>query len=239
MLSEAPIPLKSIICDCPPVRNSRLASMARALYYSAIPVLTLGFTVAFIVVYLGSAAQSQLEPLGASGASELAAWFLIVGFSLIIGAAYLRRAASNPAYQTEPEPMIRTEPPTQKAPEQVPTPAEEVVAPYELTKLDMYILRSPGAIKDESALARASNVDVEVITRKIALLTKNGYITTSRELTEKGFLAVNEESGEPHAIQREKEILTREVVRIPCRHCGSLVDQTLARCPSCGAPLVR
>jgi hypothetical protein len=33
---------------------------------------------------------------------------------------------------------------------------------------------------------------------------------------------------------REKEIL-REVVMIPCKYCGSLMDQTLTACPSCGA----
>lgn len=36
-------------------------------------------------------------------------------------------------------------------------------------------------------------------------------------------------------ITREREILTREIVKIPCRYCGFLVDQTAQRCPSCGA----
>lgn len=33
---------------------------------------------------------------------------------------------------------------------------------------------------------------------------------------------------------REREII-REVVRIPCRYCGALFDQTAPKCPSCGA----
>ena len=36
---------------------------------------------------------------------------------------------------------------------------------------------------------------------------------------------------------REKEVITRELVRIPCRYCGQLIDQTATRCPSCSAPL--
>jgi len=33
---------------------------------------------------------------------------------------------------------------------------------------------------------------------------------------------------------REKEII-REVVMIPCKYCGSLMDQTATACPNCGA----
>lgn len=38
-------------------------------------------------------------------------------------------------------------------------------------------------------------------------------------------------------LQREREVITREIVRIPCRFCGTLVDQTARRCPNCSAPL--
>lgn len=45
-------------------------------------------------------------------------------------------------------------------------------------------------------------------------------------------------SGLRHAtpVTREKEVITREVVRIPCRYCGQLMDQRASRCPSCSAP---
>jgi sporulation-control protein spo0M len=33
---------------------------------------------------------------------------------------------------------------------------------------------------------------------------------------------------------REKEII-REVIMIPCKYCGSLMDQTATACPNCGA----
>ena len=36
---------------------------------------------------------------------------------------------------------------------------------------------------------------------------------------------------------REKEIITREIVRIPCKYCGTLNNQTDTKCKSCGASL--
>ncbi len=36
---------------------------------------------------------------------------------------------------------------------------------------------------------------------------------------------------------REREVVTREIVNVPCHFCGALVDQTAQRCLSCGAPL--
>ncbi len=37
-------------------------------------------------------------------------------------------------------------------------------------------------------------------------------------------------------IIREKETI-REIVKIPCRHCGEFVPQEKDRCPNCGAPM--
>jgi hypothetical protein len=31
--------------------------------------------------------------------------------------------------------------------------------------------------------------------------------------------------------------IERHVVKVRCRHCGTLSDEVLSRCPSCGAPL--
>lgn len=122
----------------------------------------------------------------------------------------------------------------------VDSPEPKALIPsHTLTKLDVSILRNLGRTKDPNALASLMNVDVDVIANKISQLTSNGYITASKGLTEKGYITVNEDSNDTPPTQREREILTREIVRIPCRHCGSLVDQTLAKCPSCGAPLVR
>jgi rubrerythrin len=38
-----------------------------------------------------------------------------------------------------------------------------------------------------------------------------------------------------HVIYKEKETI-REVVKVPCKYCGTLVDVTSPKCPSCGAP---
>jgi hypothetical protein len=34
-----------------------------------------------------------------------------------------------------------------------------------------------------------------------------------------------------------REVIIKEVVRIPCRYCGNLVDNTARKCDDCGAPL--
>lgn len=35
----------------------------------------------------------------------------------------------------------------------------------------------------------------------------------------------------------QKETIERQIVKIRCRHCGTLVDETKGKCPSCGATL--
>jgi hypothetical protein len=37
-------------------------------------------------------------------------------------------------------------------------------------------------------------------------------------------------------VYKEKETI-REIVKVRCEYCGTLVDITGSRCPSCGAPL--
>ncbi len=39
----------------------------------------------------------------------------------------------------------------------------------------------------------------------------------------------------PPAPQFHERIIIREIVRIPCRFCGNLMDQTALVCPACGA----
>jgi len=34
---------------------------------------------------------------------------------------------------------------------------------------------------------------------------------------------------------REREVIVKEIVMIPCPYCGTLLPQTLAFCPNCGA----
>lgn len=35
----------------------------------------------------------------------------------------------------------------------------------------------------------------------------------------------------------QKEVVERQVIKIRCRYCGSLVDETNGKCPKCGATL--
>ena len=34
-----------------------------------------------------------------------------------------------------------------------------------------------------------------------------------------------------------REVITREIVKVPCRNCSTLVELTATRCPNCSAPL--
>jgi len=36
-------------------------------------------------------------------------------------------------------------------------------------------------------------------------------------------------------IMKEKEVIVKEVVMIPCKYCGGLMPQTAIFCPNCGA----
>ena len=40
---------------------------------------------------------------------------------------------------------------------------------------------------------------------------------------------------QPPSVIREREVITREVVMIPCAYCGTLMPQTSNFCPNCGA----
>jgi RNA polymerase subunit RPABC4/transcription elongation factor Spt4 len=40
---------------------------------------------------------------------------------------------------------------------------------------------------------------------------------------------------EPIQVRETKEVITREVVMIPCQYCKSLMPQTSLFCPNCGA----
>lgn len=39
------------------------------------------------------------------------------------------------------------------------------------------------------------------------------------------------------AVMKEKEVIVKEVVKVPCRYCGTLIVNTDTYCSSCGAAL--
>ncbi len=41
---------------------------------------------------------------------------------------------------------------------------------------------------------------------------------------------------QPQVIQ-QKEVVTREIVKVRCRYCGTLVDEGVGTCPRCQAPM--
>jgi len=57
-----------------------------------------------------------------------------------------------------------------------------------------------------------------------------------QELKQQEQELVRRREATPGVVIREKETV-QVVVKIPCRHCGTLVESTLLKCPVCGAPL--
>lgn len=44
-----------------------------------------------------------------------------------------------------------------------------------------------------------------------------------------------QQPAQPTQVIKEKEVITKEVVMIPCKYCGALMPQTAQFCPHCGA----
>jgi rubrerythrin len=68
---------------------------------------------------------------------------------------------------------------------------------------------------------------------------KNALLTTFEQTQQKTFEELPSEP-EPYSqgtpIVREK-IVIREIIKIKCRYCGTLNDQTIDKCPNCGAKI--
>ncbi len=41
----------------------------------------------------------------------------------------------------------------------------------------------------------------------------------------------------PPPVVQQREVVTREVVKVRCRYCGALVDEGVNTCPRCQAPM--
>lgn len=70
-----------------------------------------------------------------------------------------------------------------------------------------------------------------------AELEKWAELKTKGLITEEEFQQMKKQilSGQNQVI-REKETI-KEIVKIPCKYCGTLVEITATRCPNCAAPL--
>ena len=78
-------------------------------------------------------------------------------------------------------------------------------------------------------------------TNKITLTYVGYKVKGSLEITSVGFAVKtfspvkNLQTGSSVIVQ--KEVVKEVIVRIPCKHCGSLNDHLLKRCEYCGAPI--
>lgn len=65
---------------------------------------------------------------------------------------------------------------------------------------------------------------------------KNGYapvaLPAAPPLPQPGY-------GVAPALPTSREVIIREIIKIPCRYCGNFVDHTEPKCPGCGAPLMQ
>ncbi len=41
----------------------------------------------------------------------------------------------------------------------------------------------------------------------------------------------------PQTVVHQREVVTREVIKVRCRYCGALVDEGVNTCPKCQAPM--
>jgi hypothetical protein len=67
----------------------------------------------------------------------------------------------------------------------------------------------------------------------VAIFVIISFILGFRRMLKYG-QAENQVFSESPQVVREKEII-REVVKIRCSYCGSLYDESLGKCPNCGA----
>lgn len=131
----------------------------------------------------------------------------------------------------------------------VPVKKEE---PIELTDLESLLLKNAGSRKNDRELSQSLNVDLKTVTEKMDKLYGMELITDEGFLTEKGFnvlyraaldsrtAAMMPEAGQPGNLSENERapprtvVIQREIVKVPCKYCGSLNDiagaQTCARC---------
>jgi len=74
------------------------------------------------------------------------------------------------------------------------------------------------------------------IDRKVTWIIKGVVAVKGRPDAVSRVLEVNVAQPIAAPIIKEREVVVREVVMIPCQYCGALMPQTATACPHCGAP---
>ena len=84
------------------------------------------------------------------------------------------------------------------------------------------------------AIQRATSMQV-ALARKGGVPTGRAKMATTPAVSAPGGAT---DAGSPQVVYKEREVI-REVVKIPCRYCGTLNDQLSTKCSGCGATLGR
>ncbi len=101
------------------------------------------------------------------------------------------------------------------------------------------VMRSPGDDRAHYllglALSRKGRYE-EAIAEYNKAISINPSAKTYADMLEVAKTAIKGAAGDTKEIVHEKEII-KEIVKVPCKYCGTLVENTSERCPNCGAPL--
>jgi hypothetical protein len=126
----------------------------------------------------------------------------------------------------------------------------------ELSALETLLLKSVNRSMNDKSLSKLAQVDLTTVSGKLDRLYEQNLITEDLMLTKRGYNILHRgseltEEQAPQVDNQEREskgrrtdastrvvVIQREVIKIPCRYCGMLVDPVRdAKCPSCGANL--
>lgn len=123
----------------------------------------------------------------------------------------------------------------------------------QLSTLELLLLRNIRPSSSDKGLSRLAEVDLDTVSAKLDKLNDEDYITEDSMLTEKGFSVVYQErmkdlpapkphdtvSREPAALIPTRTIVVqREIVKVPCKYCGTLNEIATAKaCSNCGAAI--
>lgn len=102
---------------------------------------------------------------------------------------------------------------------------------------DGYIWKTPTRLNVNGRKARVGTERFLHEEGYVYFLDKAGFVSRARL---KGATAPAFRSAASSIVQRPPTVIhtiERQVVKIRCRHCGSLVNEVEGKCPSCGAPL--
>jgi len=88
-----------------------------------------------------------------------------------------------------------------------------------------------------SRLSRAVALEIEAVHSRYELRVVDPARWSKGIVEAKSAAPPEGRHGSVPAVTVTTHTIERHVVKIRCRHCGTLSDEVLSKCPSCGAPL--